>query len=160
MVGDELIAVSVGPHGQAVALWVSAQRKQAQPPPPNAAWSAGRHPVPARVVTQTAATTTVTHIAALPDLSCRVQPLPDGQVLAVAGRGGRATVFDDGGQIVQQTQVGDGIKHVLTTPIGLVWIGYFDEGIYGPDPLAHHGIACYGTDLQPTWAYPFDTPVG
>jgi hypothetical protein len=70
------------------------------------------------------------------------------------------TVFGADGRTVRQGSVGDGVKHALTTLSGRVWIGYVDEGVYGRDLVAHHGIARLTADLEPDWMYPFDAEIG
>jgi hypothetical protein len=158
MADEALAAVSVGPCGEAVALWARlADLRALHAPGP------GRRnptPIPAHVVVQTADRTTITPIAAFDLPFCQVQPLPDGRILAVAGRGGAARIFDADGELVRQGRLGDAINHVLTTPSGHVWAGYFDEGIFGADPLAHRGIARYTPELEPDWRYPTDPQVG
>ena len=42
-----------------------------------------------------------------------------------------AVLYDADGQVVSEHVLGDGIGHVLATSTGQVWVGYFDEGIYG-----------------------------
>jgi SAM-dependent methyltransferase len=49
--------------------------------------------------------------------------------------------------------IGDAIGHLLTTPSGAIWVGYFDEGIYGTTP-ATHGLVRFAPDLTIDWAYP------
>jgi hypothetical protein len=121
-------------------------------------------PVPVRVSTHGAGVESVTAIAALDVAFCLVQPLPDGHILVVGARrragGANAVVFDAAGQRVREVSIGDGIEHVLTTTSGQVWVGYFDEGVYGGDPVAHHGIVRFDEKLLPAWTYPFDTGFG
>lgn len=65
--------------------------------------------------------------------------------------------------------LGDGIGHVLATSTGQVWVGYFDEGIYGnygwgrtdsEEPVGAYGIVRFSPDLEPDWHYPKYTGVG
>lgn len=160
LAGDVLRAVSVGPSGEAVAVWMSSADEQMLHTHSEVGGAQSRRPVAVRVVVQTAGSARVTAIAEFDPQLFRVQPLPDGQFVAVAARGGYATVFGADGVAVRQGSVGDGVNHVLTTPSGRVWIGYFDEGIYGRDPVAHHGITRFTADLEPDWLYPFDAEVG
>lgn len=85
-----------------------------------------------------------------------VQPLPDGRTLLVAGRGeqgsANAQVWDGSGQLVASAFVGDAIAHVLTTPAGSVWIGYFDEA---RDERGMHKLVRFDDELRPQWSYPF-----
>jgi hypothetical protein len=102
-----------------------------------------------------------------------VQTLPDGQILVVAvrcrwmasGPDRNAIVYDQDGQVVIEETIGDGIEHVMTTANGDIWVGYFDEGVYGnygwgdrgaPRPIGAPGLIRYSTGLQQEWTYPGD----
>ena len=76
---------------------------------------------------------------------------------------------DADGQVVSESVLGDGIRHVLATSNGQVWIGYFDEGIYGnygwgqantDEPVGAAGIVRFSPRLAPAWHYPRYTEVG
>lgn len=158
--GDVLVSVSVGPAGEAITVWATPADRQALLARDGTARPTPARPVAARVCTHGADTDAVVAITALGMAFCQPQPLPGGRVLMVAARGGTAVVFDADGQPVHQGNLGDGIEHVRTTPAGQVWVGYFDEGVYGNDPVAHHGIVRFTDDLQPDWTYPFDSGFG
>ncbi|PMR60810.1 hypothetical protein C1A38_11990 [Verrucosispora sp. ts21] len=155
---DVLVTASVGPSGEVISLWADPASRKALLAGAGLAESCARQPVSARVVVQGASTTTVTTIAALDLPFCKLQPLPDGRIVAVAGRGGKAVVFDADGTPVLQGDVGDGIEHALTTPTGQLWIGYFDEGVYGGG--SPHGIVRLTAGLEPNWGYPFGVEFG
>lgn len=75
------------------------------------------------------------------------QPLPTGRWLLVEARvgksnGANADVLGDNGRILSSFHAGDGIEHVQTTPAGEIWIGYFDEGVYGGGELGQSGLVC------------------
>ena len=159
---DVLVAASIGPYGEAVALWSTRQATVA--------------PVAARVTTHWPDPSVAISIAEL-DLPHKiVQPLPDGRMLLVAARcwwrpGGpdrNARVFDADGSPVAEGTFGDGISHVLTTAAGEVWVGYFDEGVFGnygwagpgPEPIGSNGIVRFGRDLTPIWRFPVATAGG
>jgi hypothetical protein len=114
-------------------------------------------------------------VAELPELSMAhvtVQPLPQGRILAVGARARwrpegadrNAVVYDADGDVLIEATLGDGIEHVLTTRTGHVWVGYFDEGVYGnygwggpgPTPLGACGLARFSADLRPDWEFPYD----
>ncbi len=63
--------------------------------------------------------------------------------------------FSSSGQRAGEGSLGDGIQHVLTTPKGDIWVGYFDEGVYGGGPIEHHGLVRFGPDLEPRWLFPY-----
>lgn len=87
-----------------------------------------------------------------------VQPLPGGRLLLVAarmrGRWPNAQVWTADGRLERSGRLGDAIAHVQTTPSGLVWVGYFDEALFGPGDLSRHGLVCYDDQLTATWQYP------
>jgi hypothetical protein len=145
--GGELTRVSVGPDGEVIALW--------------------RGPVPAITVHVPSGTETV-RIGSNPPEYAFVQPIPGGRFLVVAGRcrwrpegaERNATVFERDGTVSGQYVFGDGIQHVLTTPAGEAWVGYFDEGVYGnygwgsagaARPIGAPGLIRFGSDGTPAW---------
>ena len=62
-------------------------------------------------------------------------------------------VVDAAGSVVAEGTLGDGINHLLTTPSGAIWVGYFDEGVFGsfgwggpgPPPIGQPGIVQFDT---------------
>jgi hypothetical protein len=95
-----------------------------------------------------------------------VDTLPDGEVLVVGtrcwrNRDGRAErnacVFDGAGTLRRDFTLGDGINHVQTTSDGSIWVGYFDEGVFGNfgwnDPIGSSGIVVFDTVGRPTWRF-------
>jgi len=153
---------SIGPLGAAIALW--ARGADRDPLLARRRRAAQLRPVGARVTVQGTAIEQVAPIADLPLAYCHVQTLPDGHVLIVAARTSPGTdnamVFDANGQQAGQGNLRDGIAHMRTTASGRIWVGYFDEGVYGDDPVAHHGIVRYDNAFEPEWRYPFDIEVG
>lgn len=80
-----------------------------------------------------------------------VQPLREGGWLLVRGRAGdrsdhNAHLFEADGTPGLKFHVGDGIADVQTTERGRVWVSYFDEGVFGDDPLSQSGLACFDQD--------------
>lgn len=93
-----------------------------------------------------------------------VQPLGGERVLAVGARCRRApdgtadrnaAVYSraDSSKPVRELTLGDGIQHVQTTASGRIWVGYFDEGIFGnygwgsvegAEPMGASGLVCFG----------------
>ncbi len=152
--GDVLLCSSIGPSGEVIALWAAEEATS-----------------DACVTVQARGTTTTTPIAWRPVAFPSVQPLPDGKVLVVGARcrwrpegpERNAIVYDARGSAVLEQTLGDGISHVLTTPRGEVWVGYFDEGVYGnygwgnrdsAPPVGRHGLSRWSSDLDLRWQYP------
>ncbi|MDW5326769.1 hypothetical protein [Plantactinospora sp. KLBMP9567] len=92
----------------------------------------------------------------------RVDLLPGGEFLLVQSRCTRqpheiaqdnAQVFDTSGQPVRSFRLGDGISHLAIDEPGTIWVGYFDEGVYGGDPLSAAGAARFDEYGRRLWSY-------
>ncbi len=139
-------AVGVGPDGTAFAVWshrTASRRKQ---------------------VTAHLGGNGVRIVSAIDvDTDLRVsfvQPLPAGRVLLAAGRteGGaiNGEVWTRDGDLEHRGHLGDAIEELQTTPSGMVWAGYFDEGALGGSGPEGHGLARFNQDLTVDWLYPHD----
>ena len=90
-----------------------------------------------------------------------VQPLPGGSLLVVESRlwpdrSPNAYIFDKVGNDIASFVAGDGIEHVQTTLNGAIWIGYFDEGVYGSSEFGSAGLVCLDSTGQPLLRYAQD----
>lgn len=180
--GSELVAVSVGSGGEAIALWATsagAEAMRSQTVSPGFAKfpdSRTERPVAARVSTYHPSPGHEVEIRDLEIGFPTVQPLPEGRALIVGARcrwrpegaERNAIVVDADGRLVADGILGDGIGEVLTTPSGQIWVGYFDEGVFGnygwgapgPAPIGSHGIVRFSSELSATWHYPYDAEGG
>lgn len=174
---DVLISVGMGPDGP-VGLWAAAAdqsdlwgrhvgaggasfaetRTSSRPRVPLTAYS-----------TAPLALTTVAVVPELPVAHPFVQPLPGGRFLVVGARcawreegpESNALVVGDDGSIEHAGTLGDGIEHVLVDSGGDIWVGYFDEGIFGnygwggpgPQPLGAAGIVRWSGRFEKRWEY-------
>jgi hypothetical protein len=179
--GDVLVTASIGPGGEAVAVWSSADGERAltanttQPGWATFPNARATQPTPARV-TRHGGSDPV-RVVELGDLALAhvtVQSLPHGRVLVVglrchwraeSGAERNAAVHDADGRLVVEQTLGDGIEHVLTTAGGAVWVGYFDEGVFGnygwggtssPEPVGAAGLIRFTADLQVDWRFPYE----
>ncbi|SCL28887.1 hypothetical protein GA0074692_2624 [Micromonospora pallida] len=85
-----------------------------------------------------------------------VQPLPGDRILLVRSRnrdGANAEIRTPDGRRERHGDLGDAIGHLLTTPTGAIWAGYFDEAMAGRGPQTH-GLARFTAALEPDWLYP------
>lgn len=162
-VADELLAASVGPDSAAIALWTSSTAAEARP-------------VPARVTRHNPGLISVVEIPELDVAYPKVQPLPGGRTLVVGARcrwrpegaERNAVIFDADGRKSAEGTLGDGIQEVLTTPTGRIWVGYFDEGVYGnygwggpgPEPVGSPGLVQFTDAFEVAWQYPDDADGG
>jgi hypothetical protein len=142
---DVLVCASIGPVGEAVAVWTAPEGLEALTSTTVSAAgarfpdSAAARPVAARITVHTPNLASVIPIADLGLAHITVQPMPGGQFLVAGARcrwrrdgpDRNGVLYDANGQVVAERVLGDGIGHVLATSSGQVWIGYFDEGIYG-----------------------------
>ena len=76
-----------------------------------------------------------------------VQALPGAEWLLVRARATgakdrNAHVHAPDGRLLRSFHAGDGIQDVQTTEQGLVWVSYFDEGVFGDTQLGRSGLAC------------------
>lgn len=73
------------------------------------------------------------------------QRLPDGGYALASSRSEigekNLQLFDRSGRFRSSFAVGDGIEHLAVDKRGRIWVGYFDEGIYGGDPLSSCGLS-------------------
>jgi len=94
-----------------------------------------------------------------------IQPLPDGEILIVAGRCDfrngnpeqNALVYGPDGLLRLQFVLGDGINGVQTTSDGKIWVGYSDEGVFGnfgwDKPMRAAGLVCFDKYGKKVWDY-------
>jgi hypothetical protein len=99
-----------------------------------------------------------------------VQPLPNGEVLVVGARchyrdgdpEKNAVVFNSDGKAVRRFVLGDGINSVQTTEEGVIWVSYFDEGVFGNygwnQPMGASGLICFDFAGRILWE--FKPPAG
>lgn len=87
-----------------------------------------------------------------------LQKLPDNHWL-VANRNARGnhvkngSIVDAYGKCTGRLALGDGIQQMQVTDSGAIWVGYFDEGVYGGDPLSHSGFVGFDKDGSKTFDF-------
>lgn len=94
-----------------------------------------------------------------------VQPLPNGEVLLVGARchyregdpEKNASVFNQDGKLQRRFVLGDGINSVQTTSEGMIWVSYFDEGVFGNygwnQPMGASGLICFDSTGRIVWEF-------
>src|SRR5580704_11808232 len=175
--GDILVCASVGPAGEVVAVWTIPEDLEAvtsatvSPAGARFPDPAAARPVAVRITVHTPELAAVTPIADLTLAHISVQPMPGGRFLLAGARcrwrrdgpDRNGVLYDADGQVLCESVLGDGISHVLATSSGQVWIGYFDEGIYGnygwgqdgtEEPVGAYGIVLFSPGLEPSWHSP------
>lgn len=98
----------------------------------------------------------------------KIDLLPDWEVLIVASRCQRfrdgshelnAKVYDHAGNLRREFLLGDGIEHVQTNAGGDIWVGYFDEGVYGnfgwpvDGTVGAAGLSCFNSMGEHLWNF-------
>jgi hypothetical protein len=134
-------AVGIAPSGEALALW----RDRLDDEVGLATRHSGGKAIDASI-----------ELRGLPSAMHFIQSLPKGRVLVSSVRSSAspsAFVWSADGLIESQGDLGDAIKHILTTEEGEVWVGYFDEAIGNPGPSGH-GLARFSDRLEVAWLYP------
>ena len=68
-------------------------------------------------------------------------------------------IYADNGRIEREIVLGDGIENLLCSPDGTIWVGYFDEGVFGgPNkdgswPVSSGGIVQFDALGTPLWSF-------
>jgi hypothetical protein len=87
----------------------------------------------------------------------RIDALPDGGFVVADARSRtgdeQVQVFHALGRPSWTFRVGDAIEHLLIDESGDLWIGYFDEGVFGGDPLSAAGARRWSATGEALWAY-------
>ncbi|MEU6881774.1 hypothetical protein [Streptomyces sp. NPDC046712] len=114
-------------------------------------------PYDAVVVTVEGGRYSATELSAVAVRYPRVDALPDGGFVVAAARSRpserQVQVFDALGRESWDFRVGDAVEHLLADESGALWVGYFDEGIFGDDPLSWPGLRRWGMDGEPLWRH-------
>ncbi|MGD1220925.1 hypothetical protein AB9Q10_21135 [Streptomyces krungchingensis] len=83
--------------------------------------------------------------------------LPDGGFVVADARSRpgdeQVQVLDALGRPSWTFRVGDAVEHLLTDESGDLWVGHFDEGVYGDDELARPGLRRWSRTGEPLWSY-------
>jgi len=99
-----------------------------------------------------------------------VDMFPDGRVLVAGPRCSwrSETDFDRNGAVIDpktgtaaRILLGDGIENVFVDSRGRIWVGYFDEGVFGnfgwsdpgPPPIGAAGLVCFSETGEKLWEY-------
>lgn len=97
-----------------------------------------------------------TRLSAVSPRHPMLDALPDGGFVLADARSraspDQVQVFDALGRPSWTFVVGDGIGHLLADESGDLWVGYFDEGVFG-DPLSAPGVRRWDSTGKPLWEY-------
>lgn len=94
-----------------------------------------------------------------------VQPLGDQWLLACARscyrnskdfeKNGR--IYSSDGNFIREILLGDGIASIQATSEGVIWTGYFDEGVFGnygwSTPVGESGLVAWDSSGQKIWEF-------
>ncbi|MBI1784945.1 hypothetical protein HYR69_07360, partial [Candidatus Sumerlaeota bacterium] len=102
---------------------------------------------------------------------CHSQPLPDGDLLLADSRSSyrgpgdwdmNGRIFSPSGETLREILLGDGIANIQADENGIIWTGYFDEGVYGnlgwKEPVGRSGLVAW--DPEGNKRYEFAPPEG
>jgi hypothetical protein len=70
-------------------------------------------------------------------------------------------LFDEHGKFQTSFAIGDCIEHMAVDGVGRIWVGYFDEGIFGSNSLSSHGLSRFDQkgNLEYQWDYIKNKPI-
>ncbi|WP_418960046.1 hypothetical protein [Streptomyces tritici] len=141
--GHHIVTSTVDAFGR--AHWLLAEREPAA------------EPYDAVVVTVYDDAHTATWLHGLTSRHADLAVLPDGGFVTAAPRSrpdeAHVQVFDALGRVSRTFRVGDGVEHLLADESGALWVGHFDEGVYGDDPLSWPGLRRWDVTGEPLWTY-------
>lgn len=95
-----------------------------------------------------------------------VDQLPDGRWVVVARRtldDTNARLFDGDGTLLSRFMLGDGIQGIQCDGQGRIWVGWFDEGVFGNTewripgrewPPSSSAVAAFDSRGQVVWEHP------
>jgi len=72
-----------------------------------------------------------------------IDQFSDGRWLLVSSRSdgkGNARIFNRNGELLTRIELGDGISHVQIDDQDRIWVGWFDEGVFGNDEWRFPGL--------------------
>ncbi|MGA3046557.1 MAG: hypothetical protein ABSD67_08045 [Terracidiphilus sp.] len=179
--GFRNVSTSIGDSGEAIRLWVrEAEADAVFATESRAGASIGKsrteQTYSAKVLVTDAGGTIEHQLPSMTATFPMIQTLPDDELLVVAPRCQRfkngthemnARVHDSKGSVKCEFCLGDGIEHTQADCDGHIWVGYFDEGIFGncgwgesgdATPLGNSGLVCYDRLGNKVWS--FAPPVG
>jgi len=170
-----LAATAIGFTGELIRLWVPQDsvglvfgRSTDRPDLPSFPKTHAKH---AYAATVTVTTPHWENNYDLPELTTTfpmVALLPDERILIVGARCTRhpdgtaeqnASIFKADGSLESKFCLGDGIEHVQIDESGNIWVGYFDEGVYGNfgwginETLGGAGLVCFDDRGQAQWKF-------
>lgn len=170
----KLLSVSVGPVGEAVALWTGAEVKAFDVIEDEDFEPAYESGAALAVTVHNPRPGPAFHVPRFVGSELVAQVLPHGRVLITGkwsawrpeGPEANATIFTSDGTVELKACIGDGIQTVLATPEGAVWVSYHDMGIFGnngwgepgvsPWPIGSPGLIRFSAALKPVWEFPGD----
>jgi len=181
--GDVRVCASVGPGGEVVSVWTTAEGKQAVTSRTVSAGGASfadtstDRPVTARITVHNPRLTAVVEVRELTLAHITVQPMPGDRFLVAGARcrwhpdgpEPNAVLYDAAGHAVSGHVLGDAIEELQADTSGHVWVGYSEEGIYGnygwghadtEQPVGMYGIVRFSPALEPDWHLPRYDEIG
>jgi hypothetical protein len=160
--GAVRVSVTVAPDGDAITAWAApADHARLHERITRPSGSIHPNPRPDTRVRVRVARDGLDGRVAVAELAVRVgfpsiHAMPNGQWLVIGARtwwrergpDDNAFLYDADGALVRSGCVGDGVQHAQTTASGAIWVGYFDEGVFGnygwggagPAPIGATGV--------------------
>lgn len=171
----------MGPRGEAILLVVSSEERDAvfgrDEEPGGASFPKAKTETPygARVLIHDETGVRSVGVAGETRAYPRVALLEDDEILLAGTRCRRFAdgthelnghVYGPDGQLRRELLLGDGIEHIATDVRGEIWVGYFDEGVFGnygwgamttsaehESPVGWPGLVRFDSEGNMTWRY-------
>ena len=174
--GRKIISATVGPRGEACLLLVEekfeamAFGRVEQKGFASFPLSRAERGYPATFLRFRDGVLQETDLAAVEIAYPTAQALPNDEILLVGARCDyrkgdpekNGTVFGGDGMVARRFVLGDGINDVQTDRKGLIWVAYFDEGVFGnygwSRPIGAPGLVCFDENGKVFWE--FKAPAG
>ena len=168
----KLLSVSVGPVGEAVALWTAEGVNAFDIDSDEISERVYELGGPVAVTVHGSRPAPVLHVPRFVGSEVVAQALPHGSILIAGkwaawrpeGPEANAAIFASDAVVELSACIGDGIQGVLATPEGAIWVSYRDMGIFGnngwgepgvsPWPIGSPGLIRFSTALEPAWEFP------
>jgi hypothetical protein len=163
--GAELVTVSIGPGGRAIALWASRLGAEAltgrEVNDTGASFPNSSTTSPTQAHITVHSPSDAVHHTLIADLRLAyptIQPLPNGEVLVVGARCAwtpsgvepNAAIYGSDGTLRSARVVGDGVNQSRTTASGAIWIGSsmkgYSESSVGAAPDPSRSVAAAWSD--------------
>jgi hypothetical protein len=148
-----LVSLSVDWEGQPLVLAAEGKPKRPEPPCDADTWVQWQFSQPKAhhlIYFDGGSVRTIRFQQSQGQSTFHVQPFGEGWLLGE--RRGHCGLYDRVGHFVASLDLGDASEDLQTTPDGMIWVSYFDEGVFGGG-IGSEGLVCFDTSGVPVFRY-------